>query len=355
MRLSARTGRLLGVRLPRGPCLTLSAKATWSSRAAASASPSIRRACRTSREQPLTWWTKGSPGACASTIRTRGRPAAAARASEHEKRRAVQRTHRLTFLNHRRRRHRRARRRVRNEIYRRRFPERYCDALECVFTSPDSSGFPRAIGRWLRRRRRECGCLRRPPSPARARSTTRRRCSALWRASSARAPRRSAGCRRSPSAASSAASCSSCHWRPPRQAAADPGAVLRQHRGAAHRRRRAGARIARRVELSHRRVLVYAQSVIPLVAELAPDKARGRAVGTILTALFLGILFGRLAGGLVATHLGWRWMYGLAALMSAALSPVLIARLPGTRPHTGLPYWQLLASMLSLMDTCRNF
>ena len=93
----------------------------------------------------------------------------------------------------------------------------------------------------------------------------------------------------------------------------------------------------------------YAQSIIPLVAELAPDKARGRAVGTILTALFLGILFGRLAGGLVATHLGWRWMYGLAALMSAALSPVLIARLPGTRPHTGLAYRQLLASMLALI------
>src|SRR5690606_22051146 len=43
----------------------------------------------------------------------------------------------------------------------------------------------------------------------------------------------------------------------------------------------------------------YAQMIIPLVAELAPDKGRGRAVGTILTAVFLGILFGRIAGGLV--------------------------------------------------------
>jgi predicted MFS family arabinose efflux permease len=93
----------------------------------------------------------------------------------------------------------------------------------------------------------------------------------------------------------------------------------------------------------------YAQSIVPLVAELAPDKGRGRAVGTILTALFLGILFARIAGGLVASHLGWRWMYVIAAAMFAALAPALLAWLPSSRPHTELPYRQLLASMLGLI------
>lgn len=93
----------------------------------------------------------------------------------------------------------------------------------------------------------------------------------------------------------------------------------------------------------------YAQTIIPLVAELAPDKARGRAVGTVLTALFLGILFGRIAGGLVATYLGWRWMYVLAALMFGALSPALLARLPHSKPHTSLAYRQLLGSVLGLI------
>lgn len=93
----------------------------------------------------------------------------------------------------------------------------------------------------------------------------------------------------------------------------------------------------------------YAQTIIPLVAELAPDKGRGRAVGTILTALFLGILFGRIAGGLVATHLGWRWMYVLAALAFTALSPALLAYLPHSKPHTSLPYRQLLGSVLGLI------
>jgi predicted MFS family arabinose efflux permease len=93
----------------------------------------------------------------------------------------------------------------------------------------------------------------------------------------------------------------------------------------------------------------FAQSIVPLVAELAPDKGRGRAVGTVLTALFLGILFARIAGGLVATYLGWRWMYGFAALMYVALAPAVVRRLPSSTPHTSLPYRQLLASVLGLI------
>jgi predicted MFS family arabinose efflux permease len=95
----------------------------------------------------------------------------------------------------------------------------------------------------------------------------------------------------------------------------------------------------------------YAQSIVPLVAELAPDRGRGRAVGTILTALFLGILFARITGGLVATYLGWRWMYVIAALMFVALAPALLARLPHSRPHTSLPYRRLLGSVLGLIAT----
>ncbi len=93
----------------------------------------------------------------------------------------------------------------------------------------------------------------------------------------------------------------------------------------------------------------YAQSIVPLVAELSPNERRGRAMGTILTALFLGILFGRIAGGFVATYFGWRWMYVLAAGLYSALAPALVARLPSSRPHTSLPYRQLLASMLALI------
>jgi len=95
----------------------------------------------------------------------------------------------------------------------------------------------------------------------------------------------------------------------------------------------------------------YAQAVVPLVAELAPASERGRAVGTLLSALFLGILFGRLAGGFVASHLGWRAMYWIGAAILGLLTPALIARLPHSAPKTGLPYPQLLASMVTLVRT----
>ncbi len=70
----------------------------------------------------------------------------------------------------------------------------------------------------------------------------------------------------------------------------------------------------------------FAQVIVPLVAELAPGEARGRAVGTVLSALFLGILFARVTGA-------------------------LIARLPHTAPKTALRYPDLLASLLVLVRT----
>jgi predicted MFS family arabinose efflux permease len=93
----------------------------------------------------------------------------------------------------------------------------------------------------------------------------------------------------------------------------------------------------------------YAQTIVPLVAERAPVEERGRAVGTVLTALFLGILFARLTGGFVAAHLGWRWMYVIAAAMLAALAPALVLYLPKSPPRTTLAYLALLASILQLV------
>jgi predicted MFS family arabinose efflux permease len=52
-----------------------------------------------------------------------------------------------------------------------------------------------------------------------------------------------------------------------------------------------------------------AQVMIAIVADIAHPNARGRAVGTQLSALFVGILFARIAGGLIAEHYGWRFSY----------------------------------------------
>ncbi len=89
----------------------------------------------------------------------------------------------------------------------------------------------------------------------------------------------------------------------------------------------------------------FAQLVIPLTAELAPPEKRGRVMGALLACLFLGILFGRLAGGLIAEFLGWRWTYVAAAAMLAALAPALLLWLPSMPARTQLGYARLIGSL----------
>jgi len=93
----------------------------------------------------------------------------------------------------------------------------------------------------------------------------------------------------------------------------------------------------------------FAQIVIPLAAELAPPEKRGRVMGAILACLFLGILFGRLAGGLVASTLGWRWTYVIAAAMLALLVPALVLWLPSMPAKTRLGYGPLLRSLAGFL------
>jgi predicted MFS family arabinose efflux permease len=89
----------------------------------------------------------------------------------------------------------------------------------------------------------------------------------------------------------------------------------------------------------------FAQVVIPLTAELAPPEKRGRVMGALLACLFLGILSGRLAGGLIAEFLGWRWTYVAAAAMLTALGLALFLWLPSMPSKTQLGYVRLIASL----------
>ena len=93
------------------------------------------------------------------------------------------------------------------------------------------------------------------------------------------------------------------------------------------------------------------QDVVPLVAELAPPGERGRAVGTVLSGLFLGILFGRIGGGFVTEGLGWRWMYVISAAMLVAMFAAMLARCPSVPPKTRLAYRALMGSLVGLVRT----
>ena len=91
------------------------------------------------------------------------------------------------------------------------------------------------------------------------------------------------------------------------------------------------------------------QSFIAITAETAHPAHRGRALGTQLTAMFSGILFARIVGGLIATHIGWRYSYVLSASMLLLIIPVLWVRLPSTRPTSQASYRDLLWSIYRLM------
>lgn len=93
------------------------------------------------------------------------------------------------------------------------------------------------------------------------------------------------------------------------------------------------------------------QSMMAIVAEGAKPTERGRAVGTMFTGLFLGILFGRIAGGVMASHFGWRSSYVLSTAMLVAVFGLLALRLPRSQPTTSAGYASLLRSVFALLVT----
>lgn len=92
---------------------------------------------------------------------------------------------------------------------------------------------------------------------------------------------------------------------------------------------------------------------VPIAPELARDAERGRAVGTVMTGLLLGILLARTAAGLLGDWLGWRAVYLIAAVVNAAFVPLLLRGFPLLPPAHPLPYRQALRSIWTLIRTER--
>lgn len=92
-----------------------------------------------------------------------------------------------------------------------------------------------------------------------------------------------------------------------------------------------------------------AQDFVPAAAALAPDRSRGKIVGTVMTGLLLGILLSRVASGAVGEHLGWRAVFVGAAALVGALVGVTSMRLPSLPPSASASYVTLLRSTASLV------
>jgi predicted MFS family arabinose efflux permease len=77
-----------------------------------------------------------------------------------------------------------------------------------------------------------------------------------------------------------------------------------------------------------------AQQIVPFAAKLAEPSRRGATIGTVMSGLLCGILFGRVLGGAVGDHYGWRAMFWLGLLLAVAVGLLLAAVFPRSHPKT---------------------
>jgi predicted MFS family arabinose efflux permease len=96
---------------------------------------------------------------------------------------------------------------------------------------------------------------------------------------------------------------------------------------------------------------VAVQVLVPYAAHLAPEAARGRMVGNVMSGLMFGIMLARPVSSAIAQISSWHLVFflsaGLMVLLAAVLSRALPVRVPAAKVH----YGALLASMGHLART----
>ncbi len=93
---------------------------------------------------------------------------------------------------------------------------------------------------------------------------------------------------------------------------------------------------------------VISTQVLPFAVALGRPHERGKTVGSIASAMLLGVLLSRTLSGFVGEYFGWRVMYGVAALLMVGLAVAMKSLLPRSEPAVAMPYHQLIHSMWHL-------
>ena len=91
--------------------------------------------------------------------------------------------------------------------------------------------------------------------------------------------------------------------------------------------------------------------LLPMAAEIATPANAGRAVGSVMTGLLLGILLSRTFSGWIAEWLNWRSVFVIASVMAIALGVFLRRALPLLPPRVPMPYLSALRSLWTLVRT----
>jgi len=91
---------------------------------------------------------------------------------------------------------------------------------------------------------------------------------------------------------------------------------------------------------------VAAQVILPMAASLEKHR-RGKTVGIIFTGILVGVLSARVFSGYITAWLGWRYVYGISAVMVFISAIFIKFSLPDVYPQFSGNYGQLLLSTLS--------
>lgn len=93
---------------------------------------------------------------------------------------------------------------------------------------------------------------------------------------------------------------------------------------------------------------VISTQVLPFAVQLGRPDERGKTVGSIASAMLMGVLLSRTLSGAIGEACGWRVMYGVACVLMIGLAVALNALLPESRPTASMPYHKLIHSMWHL-------
>lgn len=97
-------------------------------------------------------------------------------------------------------------------------------------------------------------------------------------------------------------------------------------------------------------VSVVPQFLPPMAAQLAPPGQSGRAIGTVMSGLLLGIILSRFVGGAVGGLLGWQAVYLIAAALMLVLLAALRRSLPVMPPSYRGSYAGLMRTLAGLVS-----
>ena len=90
---------------------------------------------------------------------------------------------------------------------------------------------------------------------------------------------------------------------------------------------------------------------LPIAPDLVPHEQRGRAIGTVMTGLLLGILLARTFAGWLSRWNGWRTVFIVAAVMNACFVPFIYRVMPRMKARESLTYAETMRSLWTLLRT----